>query len=96
MPLRICRALAYLELHSGNEAAAQFQKLLDNPGVASAGLLRPLARLALARAYAAAGDKDKSLVQHGELLALWKNAEPDLRILHAAKAEYAKLSNSTQ
>ena len=96
VPPRICRALAYLELHSGNEAAAQFQKILDNPGTVSIGILRPLSHLGLARAYAVTGDNDKSLAEYREFLALWKNAEPDLRILHAAKAEYAKLSNSTQ
>ena len=58
--------------------------------------LGALARLGLARAYAATGEKDKSLAQYQEFLALWKNADPDLRILHEAKSEYAKLSNSTQ
>jgi eukaryotic-like serine/threonine-protein kinase len=90
------RGLAYLELHSGNEAAAQFQKILDNPGVVSVGILRPLSHLGVARAYGVTGDKDKSLTQYREFLALWKNADPDLRILHEAKAEYAKLSNSMQ
>ena len=89
------RGLAYLELHSGNDAAAQFQKLLDNPGVVSVGLLRPLARLGLARAYAISGDKDKSLTQYREFLRLWKDADPDLRILREAKAEYTKLSESS-
>jgi tetratricopeptide (TPR) repeat protein len=34
------RGLAYLELHSGNEAAAQFQKILDHPGVVSVEIFR--------------------------------------------------------
>ena len=85
------RGLGHLELHSGKEAAAQFQKIIDNPGVVSIGILRSLAHLGLARAYAVSGDKDKSLAQYLEFLALWKNADPDLRILHEAKAEYAKL-----
>jgi serine/threonine protein kinase/tetratricopeptide (TPR) repeat protein len=90
------RGLAYLELHSGNEAAAQFQKILDNPGIVSVELLRPLAHLGLARAYVASGDKDKSLAQYREFLALWKDADSDLRILREAKTEYAHLSSSTQ
>ncbi len=89
------RGLAYLQLRSAKEAAAQFQKFLDNPGIGSEETLRPLARLGLARAYAIAGDKDKSLAEYREFLALFKDADPDLRILHDAKAEYAKLSNST-
>jgi serine/threonine protein kinase/tetratricopeptide (TPR) repeat protein len=87
------RGVAYLELHSGTEAAAQFHKILDNPGIVSVGLLRPLAHLGLARAYAVTGDKDKSLAQYREFLVLWKNADPDLRILQEAKAEYAKLGD---
>jgi len=89
------RGLAYLELHSGAEAAAQFHKILDNPGIVSVGLLRPLSHLGLARAYAVTGDKDKSLAQYREFLALWKNADPDLRILREAKTEYEKLNKFT-
>src|SRR5262249_40873015 len=66
------RGLAYLELHSGNEAAAQFQKIIDNPGIVSVELLRPLSHLGLARANAVIGDKDKSLAEYREFLALWK------------------------
>jgi hypothetical protein len=51
----------------------------------------PLAHLGLARAYAQTGDNEKSLAQCRELLAFWKNADADLRILREAKAEYAKL-----
>jgi serine/threonine protein kinase/tetratricopeptide (TPR) repeat protein len=90
------RGLAYLELHSGSEAAAQFQKLLDNPGTVSIGILRPLSHLGLARAYAATGTNDKSLAQYREFLDLWRNADPGLRILNEAKAEYAKLRDSAR
>ena len=90
------RGLAYLELHSGNEAATQFHKLLDNPGIGGEEIVRPLAHLGLARAYTITGDKGKSLAEYRELLAIWKNADPDLRLLHEAKTKYAKLSNSTQ
>jgi len=85
------RGLAYLQLKLGKEAAAQFQKVLDNHGVATTGVYWPLSRLGLARALAQAGDTEKSLEQYREFLALWKNADPDARILKEAKAEYAKL-----
>lgn len=85
------RGLAYLELKSGKDAAVQFQKVLDNHGIATSGVYWPLSRLGLARALAQTGDTEKSLVQYRELLALWKNADPDLRILNEAKAEYKKL-----
>ena len=36
-------------------------------------------------------ETEKSRAQYREFLTLWKNADPDLRILKEAKAEYAKL-----
>ncbi len=86
------RGLAYLQLKSAKEAAAQFQKILDNRGVVATDIYWPLAHLGLARTYALARDNDKSLAQYRELLTFWKNADPDLRVLKEAKAEYAKLS----
>jgi eukaryotic-like serine/threonine-protein kinase len=86
------RGLAYLELKSGKEAAAQFQKVLDNRGVATTGVYWPLSRLGLARALAQTGDTEQSLVQYREFLTLWKNADPDLRILNEAESEYKKIS----
>jgi DNA-binding winged helix-turn-helix (wHTH) protein/tetratricopeptide (TPR) repeat protein len=86
------RGLAYLELKSGMESAAQFQKLLDNRGVAMTDIYWPLAHLGLARAYVQTGDPEKSLAMYRELLTLWKNADPDLRMLREAKAEYKKIS----
>jgi tetratricopeptide (TPR) repeat protein len=83
--------LAYLELKSGKEAAAQFQKILDNSGLLTTSIYLPLARLGLARAYAQTGDTEKSLAQYRELLNSWKNADPDLRLLKEANAEYKKL-----
>jgi tetratricopeptide (TPR) repeat protein len=85
------RGLAYLELKSGKEAAAQFQKILDNRGVVTVDIYWPLAHLGLARAYAQTRDTGKSLAQYREFVALWKNADPDLRILKEAKTEYKKL-----
>jgi tetratricopeptide (TPR) repeat protein len=86
------RGLAYLELKSGKEAAEQFQKILDNRGVVPTDIYWPLAHLGLARALAQSGENEKSLGQYREFLALWKNADPDLRVLKQAKEEYKKLS----
>jgi eukaryotic-like serine/threonine-protein kinase len=88
------RGQANLLLHQNAQGIAEFQKFIDHRGVAVNCPLGPLARLGLARAYAVAGDKDKSLAKYREFLAFWKNADSDLRILQEATAEYAKLSNS--
>jgi tetratricopeptide (TPR) repeat protein/predicted Ser/Thr protein kinase len=84
------RGLAYLELKSGKEAAAQFQKILDNHGLVSTSVNWPLAHLGLARAYALSGDAAKSRTAYQEFFLLWKDADPDIPILIAAKSEYAK------
>jgi tetratricopeptide (TPR) repeat protein len=86
------RGLAYLQLNSGKEAATQFQKITDNRGVVAVDVYWPLAHLGLARAYAIGGDVDRARTTYRAFLAQWKNADPDLRPLKEAKAEYAKLS----
>ncbi|MGA8101132.1 MAG: hypothetical protein WB869_03190 [Candidatus Acidiferrales bacterium] len=37
------------------------------------------------------GDSAKALTAYQDFLALWKDADPDIPILIAAKSEYAKL-----
>ena len=53
-----------------------------------------MAQLGLARAAAAAGDTAKSRRAYQDLLALWKDADPDVPVLVQAKVEYAKLAGS--
>jgi eukaryotic-like serine/threonine-protein kinase len=53
--------------------------------------LGALAHLDLARAYAMQGDTLKAKAAYNDFLTLWKDADPDLLILIAAKSEYAKL-----
>jgi tetratricopeptide (TPR) repeat protein len=86
------RGEAYLMLHDGNAAAAEFQKFIDHRGLVANAPWGALARLGRARALAQAGDTGNSLDQYREFLNLWKNADPDLRLLKEARAEYNKLS----
>jgi hypothetical protein len=79
-----------LLLHKGNEAAAEFQKVLDHPGVVLNFVVGPLAHLQLGRAYAIAGDEAKARAAYQDFFALWKDADPDIPILKQAKTEYAK------
>jgi len=85
------RGNAYLALHKGSEAAAEFQKIVDHPGVALNSITAALAKLGLARAYAVEGDPAKARVAYQDFFALWKDADPGIPILVAAKSEYAKL-----
>ena len=85
------RGEAYLMLHDGNRAAAEFQKFIDHRGLVVNFPWGALARLGLARAYAVEGDTTKARAAYKDFLTLWKDADPDIPILKEAKAEYAKL-----
>jgi tetratricopeptide (TPR) repeat protein/tRNA A-37 threonylcarbamoyl transferase component Bud32 len=85
------RGEAYLMLHDGNRAAAEFQKFIDHRGLVMNFLWGALARLGLARAYALQGNTEKAGAAYQDFLTLWKDADPDIAILKEAKAEYAKL-----
>jgi eukaryotic-like serine/threonine-protein kinase len=85
------RGEAYLAAHQGSEAAAEFQKILDHPGIVMCEPVGPLAHLGLARAYVMQGDTAKARAAYNDFLTLWKDADPDIPVLVAAKSEYAKL-----
>ena len=85
-----------LRLHRGAEAAAEFRKILDHPGLiggnAVAGnTIVALAHVGLARAYVLEGDNAKARAEYEQFLNLWKDADPDIPIYRQAKAEYARL-----
>ncbi len=90
------RGEAYLALHDGPAAAAEFQKFLDHRGLVVNFPWAALARVGVARAYALDAAKDpasreKARAAYRDFLALWKDADPDIPIYQQAKAEYAKL-----
>ena len=85
------RGEAYLAAHRGSEAAAEFQRILDHRGIVINGPIGALAHLGLARAYALQGDTAKAGAAYQDFITLWKEADPDIPILIAAKSEYAKL-----
>ena len=85
------RGLAYLQLGRPSDAAAEFQKILDHPGLVSTDPIGSVARLQLGRALSASGDREKSAAVYEDLLARWKDADPDIPVLKQAKVEYARL-----
>jgi tetratricopeptide (TPR) repeat protein len=85
------RGEAFLSLHDGKAAAAEFQKFIDHRGVVANFPWAALARLGLARAYATQGDRAQAKSAYQDFLTLWKDADPDIPILKEAKAEYAAL-----
>ena len=72
------------------EAAAEFQKILDHPGITLNDPIGPMARLQRARALSASGDHVTSAAGYKDVLTLWKDADPDIPVVQQAKAESAK------
>jgi len=77
------RGEAYLMQHDGKAAAAEFQKFIEHRGLVVNFPWGALAHLQLGRAYA--------MQAYQDFLTLWKDADSELPVLIAAKAEYAKL-----
>jgi serine/threonine protein kinase/tetratricopeptide (TPR) repeat protein len=85
------RGEACLGAHKGKEAAAEFQKILDHRGIVGTDPIGALAHLQIGRAHAMQGETAKAKAAYQDFLTLWKDADPDIPIFIAAKAEYAKL-----
>ncbi len=85
------RGEAYLAAGQGTAAAAEFRKVLDHRGIVLNGPIGALAHLQIGRAYVMQRDTAKAKAAYQDFLTLWKDADPDIPIFIAAKAEYAKL-----
>jgi eukaryotic-like serine/threonine-protein kinase len=85
------RGIAYLVAKQGTAAAVEFQKILDHPGVVLNEPIGALAHLGLARANVFVGDIQKAKTAYIDFFALWKDADPDIPLLIAARKEYAAL-----
>ena len=99
------RGQAYLAAGQGEPAEIEFQKILDHSGIVWNCWTGALAQLGVARANALqsrnsqASDSDtaraRALATYKDFLSLWKDADPEIPIYKQAKAEYAKLQEST-
>jgi len=85
------RGLAYSRMGRHREAAAEFQKILDHPGIVLTDPIGPMARLQLARVLCDSGERAKSSAAYKDLLALWKDADSDVPVAKQAKAESASM-----
>ncbi|PYX28615.1 MAG: hypothetical protein DMG77_15380 [Acidobacteria bacterium] len=85
------RGEAFLKARDGVKAVAEYQKILDHRGIDPTSPLYSLARLGVGRAYALQGDISKARTAYQDFFALWKDADPDVPVLKAARAEYDKL-----
>ena len=95
------RAQSYLAAGDGNASALEFQKILDHNGIVLNCPTGVLAHLGLARSNMMIARKEQGAVADAartraraafqDFFQLWKNAEPNIPVLKAAKAEYAPL-----
>ena len=85
------RGQAYLAARRGNEAAAEFEKIIHWRGVVQNQPIASLAHLGLARAYAMQGDTSKARAVYEDFLKLWKDADSAILVLEQARSEFAKL-----
>ena len=86
------RGLAMQQLGKPREAAAEFRRILEHPGVLLADPIASATRVQLARALRDAGDVDHARTAYRDFLDRWKDADdPAIPLLQQAKAEYARL-----
>ncbi len=81
------RGQALLADHQGGAAAAEFQKILNWPGVVINEPIGALAHLGLARARAMNGEANEARKSYGNFLALWKDADSGFPLLSEVRAE---------
>lgn len=86
------RGEAYLAARQGQQAVAEFQKIIDHRSIVGNFVLGALAYLQLGRAKIMSGDEAGGRKAYQDFLTLWKYADPDIPILKQAKTEYAKLN----
>jgi tetratricopeptide (TPR) repeat protein len=85
------RGNLYLQQRMGNEAAAEFKKIIESPGIDISSPVHALAHLGLGRAAAVNGDTAGARKAYQDFFALWKDVDQDLPVLIQARKEYEQL-----
>jgi hypothetical protein len=82
---------AYLAAGRGQEAVAEFMKIISHRGIVLNEPIGALVHLQLGRAYVFFGDMPKAHAAYQDIVALWKDADPDIPVLREAQAEFSRL-----
>ena len=85
------RGMAYKRAGRYAEAQQDLQKVLDMKSRNGPDIVFVASQLELGRLFQKQGDIPKARIAYQNFFAAWKDADPDLPLLHEAKAEYAKL-----
>jgi tetratricopeptide (TPR) repeat protein len=82
------RGNLYLKQRRGNEAAAEFKKIIERRGIDPFSPAHTLAHLGLGRAAVINGDISAARKSYQDFFAMWKDADQDLPVLAEARKEY--------
>jgi eukaryotic-like serine/threonine-protein kinase len=88
------RGNAFLALRNGNQAVAEFHKILDRPALVINEPIGALALLGLARSYVMQHQPDKARVSYRDFMDVWHEADPGSQIFHDASLEYRQLGDT--
>jgi hypothetical protein len=86
------RGQAYLALRDGARARAEFAAILAHRGSEPFSPVCALAHLGIARAEWLLGNPRESARAYDEFFAIWAEADPDVPVLQAARAERKTVS----
>jgi DNA-binding winged helix-turn-helix (wHTH) protein/tetratricopeptide (TPR) repeat protein len=85
------RGQAFLAMGQGSQAAAEFNKIIDHPGLVLNDSLLNLAQIDLARACVMQGDREGAKAAYDAVLQRWLAADADLPVAKQVRRERAKL-----
>jgi serine/threonine protein kinase/tetratricopeptide (TPR) repeat protein len=88
------RGLAHARAKEYAAAAADFQSIVDQPGIVLSDITGALAHLQLARALKGGGQIEKARTAYHRFLEVWKDADPDLSLFQQAKSEAAQMDQT--
>jgi DNA-binding winged helix-turn-helix (wHTH) protein/tetratricopeptide (TPR) repeat protein len=88
----LLRALAYRTAGDRARAIGEFRKITDRRYRFATNTLYPRALVELARVYVEDGQIDRAMRAYDEVLAIWKDADPGLPLVEAARKERAALA----
>ena len=89
------RGMSHLAAGQHQQAAVEFEKILQHRGIVQGDPIGALAHLQLGRALAQANDLVKARGAYQSFLTLWKNADKDASLYQRAKTEFEALTASS-
>ena len=87
---------SYLARDQGNLAGGEFEKILMRPGLFVGNPVGALAQLEIGRALFRVGDTERAMLAYQKFFNVWRNADPDLRLMRKAQAEYRQISRVSE